>query len=245
MRTRIPFRTLALRAILVCGTLLLGGAVPRLLGADEATYRDRREAMVRDQIEGEGVRDRRVLQAMREVPRHLFVPPEIRRLAYVPRPLPIGEGQTISQPYIVGFMTEILRLGPDDRVLEVGTGSGYQAAVAARVAKEVYTVEIFPSLAGSAKERLASLGYENVHVRQGDGYYGWEEKAPFDAIIVTCAGSHIPPPLIRQLRPGGRMVLPVGGPFLTQDLVFVEKDSDGRISQRNVLPVAFVRLLGH
>jgi len=201
--------------------------------------------MVGDQIRREGISDPRVLQAMLEVPRHLFVPSGVRSRAYDPRPLPIGEGQTISQPYIVGFMTEILRLKPSDRVLEVGTGSGYQAAIASKIAQEVYTVEIFESLAARSRRTLSDLGLRNVHVRQGDGYYGWEEKAPFDAIIVTCAGGHIPPPLLRQLKNGGRMILPVGGPFLTQNLVFIEKSADGSVSQRNVLPVAFVRLLGH
>ena len=205
----------------------------------------RRLAMVEDQLAREGIADPRVLQAMREVPRHLFVPEDQRARAYQPYPLPIGEGQTISQPYVVGFMTEILRLGPGHKVLEVGTGSGYQAAVAARIAREVYTVEIFESLAESARERLGQLGHRNVHVRQGDGYHGWKEEAPFDAIIVTCAGGHLPPPLLEQLKPGGRMVMPVGGPFMTQNLVFVEKDQQGRLSQRNVLPVMFVRLLGH
>jgi len=211
----------------------------------EDPYLDKRMAMVRDQIEKEGVSDPRVLAAMREVPRHLLVPPEYRRMAYEPRPLPIGEGQTISQPYVVAFMTEILRLKPGDRVLEVGTGSGYQAAVAAKIAGEVYTVEIFPSLADRARRDLAALGLRNITARQGDGYYGWKEKAPFDAIIVTCAGGHIPPPLIRQLRNGGRMIMPVGGPFMTQNLVFLEKSTGGALSQRNVLPVVFVRLLGH
>ncbi len=211
----------------------------------EDPYLEKRLAMVRDQIEKEGISDPRVLAAMREVPRHLLVPSAYRHNAYEPRPLPIGEGQTISQPYVVAFMTEILRLTPEDRVLEVGTGSGYQAAVAARIAGEVYTVEIFPSLADRAKTNLASLGLGNVTVRQGDGYYGWQEKAPFDAIIVTCAGGHIPPPLVRQLRNGGRMIMPVGGPFMTQNLVFLEKSTDGTLSQRNVLPVVFVRLLGH
>ena len=206
---------------------------------------EKRLAMVRDQIEREGISDPAVLQAMRDVPRHRFVPPQYRPVAYLPRPLPIGEGQTISQPYIVAFMTQILGLSPGDRVLEVGTGSGYQAAILAKVSAEVYSVEIFASLAERARETLASLGIRNVRVRHGDGYYGWEEKAPFDAIIVTCAGGHIPPPLLRQLRDGGRMIMPVGGPFLTQNLVFVEKDRDGSLSQRNVLPVAFVRLLGH
>jgi protein-L-isoaspartate(D-aspartate) O-methyltransferase len=142
-------------------------------------------------------------------------------------------------------MTEILRLKPSDRVLEVGTGSGYQAAIASRIAREVYTMEIFETLASGSRTTLSELGFRNVHVRQGDGYFGWEENAPFDAIIVTCAGGHIPPPLLRQLKNGGRMILPVGGPFLTQNLVFIEKSADGSVTQRNVLPVAFVRLLGH
>jgi len=207
--------------------------------------REARLEMVRQQIAGEGITDPRVLDAMRAVPRHRFVPPEVRSLAYAPRPLPIGEGQTISQPYIVGFMTEMLRLKDTDRVLEVGTGSGYQAAVAARIASQVYSVEIFPVLAGRARSILHDLRIANVSVREGDGYYGWQEKAPFDAIIVTCAGGHIPPPLLRQLKPGGRMIMPVGGPFLTQQLVFLEKGADGSVTQRNVLPVVFVRLLGH
>jgi protein-L-isoaspartate(D-aspartate) O-methyltransferase len=208
-------------------------------------YLQKRAAMVRDQIEREGVSDPRVLAAMRDVPRHLFVSPSFHAKAYEPYPLPIGEGQTISQPYIVGFMTQILRLKETDRVLEVGTGSGYQAAVAAKVAAEVYSVEILESLASRSRRTLSDLGFRNVVVRHGDGYYGWEEKAPFDAIIVTCAGGHVPPPLLRQLGNGGRMIMPVGGPFMTQNLVFIEKDARGSITNRNVLPVAFVRLLGH
>lgn len=230
-------------AIAFLASFLCVGAALEARQADP--YLENRLAMVREQIENEGISDPRVLEAMREVPRHLLVPPEYRPMAYEPRPLPIGEGQTISQPYVVAFMTEILRLKPGDRVLEVGTGSGYQAAIAARIAGEVYSVEIFPTLADRARRNLESLGARNVTVRQGDGYYGWEEKAPFDAIIVTCAGGHIPPPLLRQLRKGGRMIMPVGGPFLTQNLVFLEKGADGALSQRNVLPVAFVRLLGH
>jgi protein-L-isoaspartate(D-aspartate) O-methyltransferase len=229
--------------IVLVTALLCAAASPSARQADPTV--ELRLAMVRDQIEREGISDSRVLEAMRAVPRHLLVPPEYRPMAYEPRPLPIGEGQTISQPYIVAFMTQILRLKPGDRVLEVGTGSGYQAAIAAKLAGEVYTVEIFPSLADRARRNLESLGFRNIFVRQGDGYYGWEEKAPFDAIIVTCAGGHIPPPLLRQLRNGGRMIMPVGGPFMTQNLVFLEKNADGALSQRNVLPVLFVRLLGH
>jgi protein-L-isoaspartate(D-aspartate) O-methyltransferase len=233
----VPGRVAIAAAVLVAA---LHGA-----SAADDPYRSERSAMVHDQLEREGISDPRVLAAMRDVPRHLFVPPEYRRRAYDPFPLPIGEGQTISQPYIVGFMTQILRLKATDRVLEVGTGSGYQAAIAARLAAEVYTVEIFESLAGRSRQTLSDLGFRNVVVRQGDGYYGWEEKAPFDAIIVTCAGGHIPPPLLRQLANGGRMIMPVGGLFMTQNLVFIEKDARGSVTNRNVLPVAFVRLLGH
>ncbi len=232
------------RIVIVLVTALLCASASPSAQREDATL-GMRLAMVRDQIEREGISDSRVLDAMREVPRHLLVPPAYRPMAYEPRPLPIGEGQTISQPYVVAFMTEILRLKPGDRVLEVGTGSGYQAAIAAKLAGEVYTVEIFPSLADRARRNLESLGFRNIFVRQGDGYYGWKEKAPFDAIIVTCAGGHIPPPLLRQLRNGGRMIMPVGGPFMTQNLVFIEKSADGALSQRNVLPVVFVRLLGH
>lgn len=234
--------TLRVPAILLVTALSAAGPAH---AAQADPHAAARLAMVADQIQGEGISDPRVLQAMRDVPRHSFVPAAMRSRAYEPRPLPIGEGQTISQPYIVAFMTEILRLKPTDRVLEVGTGSGYQAAIASKIAREVYSVEIFESLASSSRRTLSELGFRNVHVRQGDGYYGWGDKAPFDAIIVTCAGGHIPPPLLRQLANGGRMVMPVGGPFLTQNLVLIEKGADGSISQRNVLPVAFVRLLGH
>src|SRR4030042_1733628 len=189
---------------------VLAGARRPALATDDP-YLQKRAAMVRDQIEREGVSDPRVLAAMRDVPRHLFVSPSFRAKAYEPYPLPIGEGQTISQPYIVGFMTQILRIKETDRVLEVGTGSGYQAAVASKLAAEVYSVEILESLAARSRRTLSDLGFRNVVSPQGDGYYGWEEKAPFDAIIVTCAGGHVPPPLLRQLGDGGRVITPVGG----------------------------------
>jgi protein-L-isoaspartate(D-aspartate) O-methyltransferase len=204
-----------------------------------------RARMVEEQIAGRGVEDARVLDALRRVPRHRFVPERYQRLAYSDQPLPIGEGQTISQPYIVAFMTELLELEPDQRVLEVGTGSGYQAAVASLLADSVFTIEIFESLASSSEARLARLGYGNVVARQGDGYFGWEVHAPFDAIFVTAAAGHVPPPLVQQLAPGGKMVIPVGGAFQVQHLVFVEKRADGRVTTRNVLPVRFVPLLGH
>lgn len=188
--------------------------------------------------------DRRVLAVMAEVPRHLFVPLPRRHAAYENRPLPIGHGQTISQPYIVALMTDLLQSQPGDRVLEVGTGSGYQAAILARLAERVYTVEIIEPLGNEAAQRLAGHGYTNVEVKVADGYYGWPEHAPFDAIIVTAAGSHVPPPLVRQLKSGGRMVLPVGTSFLTQQLVLVEKQADGSVINRQILPVSFVPLVG-
>jgi protein-L-isoaspartate(D-aspartate) O-methyltransferase len=186
----------------------------------------------------------RVLDSMRHVPRHLFVPAQARHLAYAHRPLPIGHGQTISQPYMVAVMTALLAVDANDRVLEIGTGSGYQTAILAELVQHVYSIEIISELALSAQERLHRLGYTNVEVRVGDGYYGWAEQAPYDAIIVTAAATHIPPPLLQQLKPGGRLVLPVGSPFLTQQLTWVEKTPEGSLRTRQVLPVAFVPLTG-
>jgi protein-L-isoaspartate(D-aspartate) O-methyltransferase len=186
----------------------------------------------------------RVLEAIGVVPRHEFVPEDVRREAYADRPLPIGYGQTISQPLIVALMTDLLQVEPHHVVLEIGTGSGYQAAVLARLTRQVYTIEIVPPLADAAAQRLQRLGYANVATRQGDGYYGWQEAAPFDGIIVTAAASQIPPPLIQQLKPGGRMVLPVGGPFTLQHLVLVEVDGERRVRTRQLLPVLFVPLAG-
>jgi protein-L-isoaspartate(D-aspartate) O-methyltransferase len=204
-----------------------------------------RARMVDKQIAGRGVEDPRVLQAFRDVPRHLFVPKAHQRLAYADQPLPIGEGQTISQPYIVAYMTELLELEPGDRILEIGTGSGYQAAIASRLADSVFTIEIIPELSESAAARLRALGYASVVPRQGDGYFGWADHAPFDAIVVTAAAGQIPPPLLQQLEPGGRMVIPVGGAFQVQHLVLVEKAEDGRVTTRNLMPVRFVPLVGH
>ena len=188
--------------------------------------------------------DARVMKALAEVPRHLFVPDPQRRYAYQNRPLPIGHGQTISQPYIVAIMTDLLKLSAEDRVLEVGTGSGYQAAVLAELVKQVYTIEIIEPLGQRARDLLNTLDYDNIETRIGDGYYGWEAHAPFDAIIVTAAADHIPPPLIAQLKPGGRMMIPVGSRFMTQQLVIVEKDSDSKVTTRLILPVRFVPLTG-
>lgn len=183
-----------------------------------------------------------VLEALRRVPRHRFVPEKLVDAAYENRPLPIGYGQTISQPFIVALMTELLDLPENATVLEIGTGSGYQAAVLAEIARDVFTVEIIPELGRSAQARLQELGYGNVHVKIGDGYFGWDEHAPFDAIMVTAAAPHIPPPLVRQLKPGGTLVLPVGPPFLTQYLTVVQKARDGTLTTRQILPVAFVPL---
>jgi protein-L-isoaspartate(D-aspartate) O-methyltransferase len=207
----------------------------------EAGFAKARERMVVEQIEARGVSDPRVLAALRAVPRHEFVPAEQRAYAYEDRPLPIGEGQTISQPYIVAVMTELLRLGGDERVLEIGTGSGYQAAVLGRLAREVYTIEIVPELAHRAETDLRRLGFANVHVRTGDGYRGWPEHAPFDAIIATAAPEHVPQPLVDQLAVGGRLVLPVGDVF--QDLVLVTRDEKG-VREERLLGVRFVPMTG-
>lgn len=200
-----------------------------------------RNNMVEGQIIARGVKDPLVIKAMRTVPRHLFIPDDNPSYAYLDEPRPIGEGQTISQPYIVAFMTEQLKLKPNDKVLEIGTGSGYQAAILAQIVDSVYTIEIIPELAQRAKEVIKELNYNNVVVIEGDGYNGWPSKAPFDAIIVTAAPSKIPPPLLEQLKDGGRMVLPVGE--YVQELVVVNKNKNG-ISMENVLPVRFVPMTG-
>lgn len=231
------------RLNLVQWVLLVGTSVSVLAATSEEVYRQRRLQMVARALEAEGIKDQAVLRAMRKVPRHKFVPGQEKR-AYENWPLPIGYGQTISQPYIVGLMTDLLDVDKDDIVLEVGTGSGYQAAVLAEIVKHVYTIEIIKPLGLSARARLRRLGYTNVTVKVGDGYYGWPEHAPFDAIIVTAAASHIPPPLVKQLKPGGKMAIPVGNPFQVQNLMLVEKRPDGKIRTRNILPVAFVPLTG-
>ncbi len=204
---------------------------------------DRRE-MVLHQILARGVDDPAVLAAMENVPRHRFVPEHYLRDAYRDSPLPIGYGQTISQPYIVAYMTELLELKPGDCVLEIGTGSGYQAAVLSELTPNVFTIEILDALGAQAAERLASLGYGTIATRVDDGYYGWEENGPFDAIIVTCAAGHIPPPLIEQLRPGGRMVIPVGPVYDVQYLICVTKNDEGAIRSERLLPVRFVPMTG-
>jgi protein-L-isoaspartate(D-aspartate) O-methyltransferase len=188
--------------------------------------------------------DPRVMAAMGKVPRHQLIPEDRRPYAYENRPLPIGHGQTISQPYIVAVMTDVLKPSADARILEIGTGSGYQAAILAELTQEVLTMEIIQPLGELARHRLQKLGYDNIRVRIGDGYYGWEEHAPFDGIVVTAAASHVPPPLLRQLKPGGRMVIPVGSRFMTQELVVIEKTAEGKLTTRQLLPVRFVPLTG-
>lgn len=185
-----------------------------------------------------------VIAAMEKVERHRFVPSWLAAFAYINRPLPIGHGQTISQPVIVALMTDLINVKAGDKVLEIGTGSGYQAAVLAEIVESVYSIEIIEPLGKEAAERLKSLGYDNVKVGVGDGYYGWPEAAPFDAIVVTAAASHVPPPLIKQLKPGGRMVIPLGAHFMTQYLMLVEKHMDGSVTSRQILPVGFVPLTG-
>jgi len=202
-----------------------------------------RQAMVATQIAARGVHDPRVLDAMRAVPRHEFVPAAIREDAYADSPLPIGHGQTISQPYIVALMTELARPSASDRALEVGTGSGYQAAVLSRLVAQVFSVELVDPLARSASEALRRLGYANVTVRSGDGYLGWPDEAPFDIILVTAAPEEVPPALVAQLKAGGRMVVPVGRVWDVQDLQLIEKDAAGRVSTRSVIPVRFVPLV--
>lgn len=186
----------------------------------------------------------RVIEAVKRVPRHKFVDGQLKSRAYDNNPLPIGSGQTISQPYIVALMTDLAEIDPDDKVLEVGTGSGYQTAVLAELAKHVFSIEIVPELAETAKKRLQKMGYENINTRRGDGYHGWPEEAPFDAILVTAAAENIPPPLLEQLKPGGRLVIPVGAPYATQELLLVKKDEKGDYDITHVLPVAFVPLTG-
>jgi protein-L-isoaspartate(D-aspartate) O-methyltransferase len=212
--------------------------------SDDTEYVNQRTGMVKNQIIERGVKDRNVIGAMMSVPRHKFVPDTYADRAYDDNPLPIGYGQTISQPYIVAYMTEILNLNKTSTVLEIGTGSGYQAAILSPIVRQVYSIEIIPALANSAAVRLNKLGYNNVEVGIGDGYYGWKKYAPFDAIIVTAAAGHIPPPLMEQLKNNGRMVIPVGGSFLVQNLILINKDMAGNITTRNLIPVRFVPLTG-
>jgi protein-L-isoaspartate(D-aspartate) O-methyltransferase len=205
----------------------------------EDPFRKKREEMVLQTIERRGVTNQAVLKSMRTVERHLFVPENVVSDAYEDRPLPIGYGQTISQPFIVAYMTEIINPKPQYKVLEIGTGSGYQAAVLAAVVKEVYTIEIIPDLGNAASARLKKMGYGNVNVKVADGYFGWSEHGPYDAIVVTAAAEFVPPPLVEQLKEGGKIVIPIGSPFMNQNLMLVEKKGK-KITTKSLMPVAFV-----
>jgi protein-L-isoaspartate(D-aspartate) O-methyltransferase len=229
--------------------LFFCSALPAQAGVFDAARHDMVEEVLGDAADtsaytGRAAFSPQVVAAMEKVERHRFVPAGLVALAYLNRPLPIGHGQTISQPYIVALMSDLMQLKAGDKVLEIGTGSGYQAAILAEMAGAVYSIEIIEPLGKEAGERLKSLGYRNVKTKVGDGYYGWPDAAPFDAIMVTAAASHVPPPLIKQLKPGGRMVIPLGTQFMTQSLILVEKKADGSVITRHILPVAFVPLTG-
>ena len=253
-RQRCVERTQTMRRVQVILTLVVLISCPAAADVVEPNYAAQRAQMIRtieaqvSDVSSEIGRDHidpRVLKVMGSLPRHEFVPEDLRRASYADHPLPIGYGQTISQPLIVALMTDLLNIDATSIVLEVGTGSGYQAAVVAALAQQVYTIEIIPDLAHSAADRLHRLGYTNVTVRVGDGYFGWPDAAaPFDGIIVTAAAAHIPPPLLQQLKPGGRMAIPVGPPFGLQHLTVVERGADGRVRTRQLFPVKFVPLTG-
>lgn len=233
---------------LIIQALMAAGLAAGGCGMNDRDQRNRddwssaRAVMMERDIRGRDVTNAAVLAAMEAVPRHLFVPMRERSLAYADHPLPIGEGQTISQPYIVAAMTELVAPKPGDVVLEIGTGSGYQAAVLAKIVKQVFTIEIVDPLAREAAERLSSIGYSNVTVRSGDGYLGWPEHAPFDGIVVTCGAEHVPQPLVDQLKPGGRMVIPVGPVNEVQSLLLIRKDASGHVTSRDTMAVRFVPL---
>ena len=230
----------SLKTIFFTVVFVLVGSV---LFAGTDPYVSARRRMVEKHLRGRDVTDSRVLKVMGEIPRHLFVDDDLKKIAYSDRPLPIGEGQTISQPYIVALMTQILDVKPGQKVLEIGTGSGYQAAVLSQLADVVYSIEIRKELAERAEKRLVDLGYENVHVEFGDGYFGWEEHAPFDAIIITCAANHIPPPLIGQLKEGGKLLLPLGSTTYYQTLTLITK-MKGELDVKHISGVVFVPMVG-
>lgn len=234
-------RVLVVAALVAAGTAVDSRSVRHPIGQPTRDARRfERQTMVDDQIQGRGIADPRVLAAMRSVPRERFVPANVTREAYADHPLPIGHGQTISQPYIVAYMSEALQVSKSSKVLEIGTGSGYQAAVLGELAGEVYSIEIVPQLADRARQTLDALGYKNIHVRTGDGYLGWPEQAPFDRIMVTAAPDHVPQPLVDQLATGGRLVIPVGR--ADQDLLLVSRTPQGVVQQRTI-PVRFVPLV--
>jgi protein-L-isoaspartate(D-aspartate) O-methyltransferase len=233
-------------AFIVAGWLMVASMAPAdctFGDPPQDAFRQARLAMVADQVAARGVKDPRVLDAMRAVPRHEFVPIAVREDAYVDSPLPIGHGQTISQPYIVALMTELARPTPSDRALEVGTGSGYQAAILSSLVARVFSVELVDPLAQSASAILRRLGYSNVTVRSGDGYLGWPDEAPFDIILVTAAPEEVPAALVAQLKPGGRLIVPVGRVWDVQDLQLIEKDAGGKVKTRSIIPVRFVPMV--
>lgn len=244
-KVSIPLLVSSIAAFLICSNPIIyekGIASTQTLSENQ----QERTRMVETQLKGLGrttITDKAVLAAMLKVPRHLFVPESMRNQAYADSPLPIGHGQTISQPYIVALMTQALELGPDMKVLEVGTGSGYQAAILAEITPHVFTIEILRPLYQDAQDRLQNLGYKMVHVGLGDGYYGMKDAAPFDRIIVTCAALHVPAPLFEQLKPGGSMIIPVGGGFETQRLLLITKDEEGRRTSKTMELVRFVPLI--
>jgi protein-L-isoaspartate(D-aspartate) O-methyltransferase len=229
-------------ALLACAAAVAAGSCSPVATQPGDPWRAARQRMVERQLAARGIKDGRVLAAMGKVPRHEFVPEARRAEAYDDRPLPIGQGQTISQPYVVAFMTEAICPRPGQRVLEVGTGSGYQAAVLAELVGEVYTVELLPELAAAAGKRLARLGYRNMHVKTGDGYLGWPDKGPFDAVVVTCGAKEMPRPLFEQLKPGGKMIIPLGEEGEEQTLRLVTKGPGGQREVKDLLPVRFVPL---
>ena len=238
-----------LLGLVACFAASIGLPTAAVSEADDVARRVQMVRVIESQARyaGEALKSRRfdprILEAMGRVPRHRFVPESLRDSAYADRPLPIGYGQTISQPFIVALMAELIDPEPQDKVLEVGTGSGYHAAVLAELVDTVCSIEIIPELGESAARRLKDLDYANIRTRVGDGYYGWPDCGPFDGIVVTASASHVPPPLVKQLKPGGRMVIPVGGPFVVQHLMLVEKLPDGSVITRQLLPVRFVPLL--
>jgi protein-L-isoaspartate(D-aspartate) O-methyltransferase len=236
--------TRIMKEVRVLSAVLLAAVAAVLFSFDEEpVYPRMRKKMVQQQLRSRDISDERVLEVMSKVPRHLFVSPAYRRQAYGDYPLPIGEGQTISQPYIVALMTQHLKLEEGDKVLEIGTGSGYQAAVLARLTDQVYSIEIRERLAEKAEKTLQKLDFDQVQVKWGDGYFGWEEHAPYDAIIVTCATNHVPPPLLKQLKQGGRLILPLGSTLYFQTLTLITK-TDGKPEVEHILGVRFVPMTG-
>lgn len=230
--------------LFVCILTILPSILTAGMDPDTPEFKQARDKLIKYYIEGHGISDPSVIAAMRDVPRHFFVPDSIVSRAYVDSALPIGEGQTISQPYVVALMTESLKLRKNDRVLEIGSGSGYQTAILARIVKEVFTIEIIEKLQKKSYGLLEILGFTNVKSRHGDGYFGWEKASPFDAIMITAAVNHIPPPLLKQLKDGGRLILPLGNPFLSQNLTLVTKQGDD-YTTKQITGVLFVPMTGH